>query len=157
MAVQWSGRASQKRVSLRQGGEMQGVVSSPQPGIRRICLSELSEIPKQGQNSQADFQHPKTPSRACFSGVLLSEQLDNLNTRISFFVLWCENAGGESPDGSDRSRSNHPAVFSGLLLWSTSARGCRGSAALWADMRQSRKSQINLFLPKFWKRYKRGI
>lgn len=37
---------------------------------------------------------------------------------------------------------------------STSARGCRGSEALWDDMRQSRKSQINVFPPKFWKRYK---
>lgn len=29
---------------------------------------------------------------------------------------------------------------------STSARGCRGSGALWDDMRQRRKSQINFFL-----------
>lgn len=58
-----------------------------------------------------------------FLGVLLSEQLDNPNTSSLFFVLWCENAGGESPDGSGRSRSNQPAVFSGLLGWLNLCKG----------------------------------
>lgn len=95
---------------------MQNVVSSLHIAISRICPSELSETLKQGHNFQADFQHPKTPSRTCFSGVLLSEQPGNFNTRILFIVLWCENEGGKGPDGFGRSRSNHPAVFSVLLV-----------------------------------------